>query len=357
MPRRLTTEQFIKKAKAVHGDCYDYSQVEYVRSHDHVKIRCPVHDIFEQTPNSHLNGHGCDKCGGTATVTTEEFIAAARQVHGDRYDYSLVDYVNNRTEVTIICPVHNTFLQTPDSHINAKRGCQDCGGSKPHTRDSFIEKAIAMHGDFYDYSAVKYVNNKTSVSIRCPEHGHYPQTPHDHLAGAGCWRCAGTKPLDNGIFIERAIAVHGDRYDYSQVEYTGLFKNVTIICAEHGPFQQSPCNHIRQESGCPDCGEYGFSPSKPSILYYIAIETDDGDTRYKIGVSNYTVQHRFRKPDLRRIRVVKTWRYSEGRQAVKRESEIIRQHAGDRYHGPPILKDGNTEIFTHDILYLDKAAE
>jgi hypothetical protein len=271
-----------------------------------------------------------------------------------RYDYSRVEYVNYSTIITIICPDHGAFDQTPDSHLNHK-GCPDCGGSRPLTTETFIEKARAIHGDRYDYSQVNYVNNKTNVAIICPDHGAFPQAPDKHLGKQGCPNCGGSKPLTTETFIEKAQAIHGDRYDYSLVNYVNARTYVTIICPDHGPFSQVPDSHLG-DSGCPDCADYGFNPSEPASLYYIAIATDDGDTRYKIGITNRTVEERFRGPDFARIRIVKIWRYAIGRSAAEREAEILRQYAGDKYHGPDILEvyGGNTELFTHDILGLDK---
>ena len=122
---------------------------------------------------------------------------------------------------------------------------------------------------------------------------------------------------------------------------------VTVICREHGPFNQITSNHLYQESGCPDCAETGFNPNEPGLLYYLAIDTDDGDTRYKIGITNRSVEERFRGPDMARIRVVKTWRYAIGRAAAERESEILSQYVADKYSGPDILVvyGGNTELF------------
>lgn len=157
-------------------------------------------------------------------------------------------------------------------------------------------------------------------------------------------------------FVEKARRVHEDRYDYSQVSYEGAFAHVTIICPIHGRFSQAPTHHLSGQ-GCPDCAETGFNPNEPGILYYLAIATDDGDVRYKIGITNLTVEDRFLASDLARIRTVKAWRYAIGNAAAERESEILRQYAGDRYYGPPILSSGNTELFTHDILGLDNRDE
>ena len=131
MPKRLTTEEFIAKARAVHGDRYDYSKVEYVNSKIKVTIVCPDHRDFEQTPSSHLQSSGCPDCATeTKRKTTEEFKAKARTVHGNKYDYSKVEYKNTRTDIIITCPEHGhgDFEQRPSHHLQG-RGCPQCAES------------------------------------------------------------------------------------------------------------------------------------------------------------------------------------------------------------------------------------
>ena len=352
----LTTDTFITKAKAVHGDRYDYAQVEYSKSSTKVTILCPDHGAFEQAANMHLSGQGCPDCGGSKPLTSATFIEKAKAVHGDRYDYAQVEYLKSNSKVTIYCPDHGPFEQTPNSHLS-KAGCPDCAVianalSKRHSRENFIKRARGVHGDRYTYSSVNYVNANTKVTIFCPDHGPFEQTPTHHLSKKGCPDCAGNKRLNTETFVDKARQVHGNRYDYTQVKYVNNSTNVTIICLDHGAFQQAPASHL-SGSGCPDCADYGFNPNDRAVLYYVAITTDDGDTRYKIGITNRTVEERFRAPDLARIRIVKIWQYGSGRAAAERESEILRLNAGDRYYGPDILRDGNSEMFTHDILGLD----
>ncbi|MCH7893541.1 MAG: hypothetical protein IH907_03400 [Proteobacteria bacterium] len=245
MSRRVTTEKFVARAKAIHGDRYDYSLVEYVRTHDPVTIICSDHGIFAQRPSRHLRGSGCSHCGNLAIArnlrrTKADFIEKAKEVHGERYDYSQVEYVDGKTKVTIICPEHGPFSQEATSHL-AKHGCPDCGGSKQNTTEAFIEKAKAIHGDRYDYSQVEYVNVHTQVTIVCPDHGPFQQVPASHLFQAsGCPDCAGTKQLTTEAFIQKAKEVHGDRFDYSLVVYVNVSTNVMIICPDHGPFPQTP---------------------------------------------------------------------------------------------------------------------
>ena len=129
----LNNEKFIKKAKEIHGDKYDYSLVEYKSAKTKVKIICSIHGVFEQTPTIHThktNKSGCLICGGTKKLTTDEFIENAKEIHGDKYDYSLVEYKKNNIRVKIICKNHGIFTQTPQKHILMNRGCPTCKSSK-----------------------------------------------------------------------------------------------------------------------------------------------------------------------------------------------------------------------------------
>ena len=135
--------KFIKKAKEIHGDKYDYSKVEYKNSNTKVCIICPEHGEFWQLPYHHLHGCGCSKCRSKKmTLTTEEFIERAKEIHGDKYDYSKTEYVDNKTKICIICPIHGEFWQIPLNHLQNK-GCPYCGKTKKYTTKEFIESAGA----------------------------------------------------------------------------------------------------------------------------------------------------------------------------------------------------------------------
>ena len=187
--RKLTTQEFIDRARAVHGDKYGYAFSVYQHSHTKVMIHCPEHGMFEMTPANHNYGQGCPKCDiESKKHTSELFIEKAIEIHGDSYDYSLVEYVHSKTKVKIVCHKHGWFLQKPNSHLKGK-GCPDCGGNKKHTTESFIEKAKAVHGDKYNYSLVEYKNNSEKVTIVCTEHGNFTQAPVNHLSGQNCPGC------------------------------------------------------------------------------------------------------------------------------------------------------------------------
>ena len=187
----------------------------------------------------------------------KQFIEKAKKVHGDKYDYSKVNYINSQTKVCIICPEHGEFWQEPSAHVRGYN-CPKCSNIKRgdtfrSTCEKFIEKSRKVHGDKYDYSHVKYINSSTKVKIICPKHGEFLILPQNHLLGQGCPKCAG-RGLTTDEIIKKFRAVHGDRYDYSNVEYHKMHEKVCIICPEHGEFWQTPAKHVNGQN-CPKCAK------------------------------------------------------------------------------------------------------
>lgn len=197
----------------------------------------------------------------TNNMNTETFIEKAKSFYGNKYDYSKVNYVNNKTKVCIICPIHGEFFVTPSNHISKHNhcGCPKCCG-KYKTTESFINEAKKIHGDKYDYSKVEYKKWNEKVEIICPIHGNFFQTPNDHLNGRGCKQCGKDKlrkkfARTKEDFINLANNVHNNKYDYSKVEYVNCKTPVKIICPIHGEFLQIPDSHI-QGKGCIQCSGY-----------------------------------------------------------------------------------------------------
>lgn len=276
--RTYTGSTFEIKAKEKHGDKYDYSKVNYKNSHTKVCIICKEdgHGEFYQTPGNHLMGNGCPKCGKSTRLTPEEFIYRAREVHGDRYDYSKVNYNGTIVPVEIFCKLHGYFFQTPNCHLSGS-GCPKCSGRYRMTTKEFIKRAKEIHGNNYDYSKVDYKSINDKVSITCLEHGEFFQLAYSHLHGNGCPACAigirvNKLRFTTEEFIKRAKKIHSDRYDYSKVDYKNSSTKVTIICPVHGKFEQLPSSHL-QGKGCPTCGLGFSSDSKLSLL-------SDSDVEY-----------------------------------------------------------------------------
>ena len=188
---KTKTEIFIEKAKKLHGDKCDYSKVNYVNSRTKVTIICSKHGEFLQTPNHHLKGTGCPKCGiingrNKCRCTLEEFIEKAKKVHGDKYNYSKVNYVNTYTKVTITCPKHGEFLQSPKSHLKG-RGCPMCNSS--HMEIDIRKLLINNNIDFkeqWNWEWLKYKNKQYvdfylpdyNIAIECQGEQHFKALTH-----------------------------------------------------------------------------------------------------------------------------------------------------------------------------------
>jgi hypothetical protein len=207
--KKLTKEIFIERAIKVHGDKYDYSKVEYVGRKHKIIIVCHKldknnieHDVFNQTPNNHLNGSNCPKCvkenmNKDLASNSEEFKLKAIKIRGNKYDYSKVIYKNVRTKICIICRKHGEFWQLPRAHLKNDGGCKICveiknvvNNKMRYTKEQFIEQAIKVHGNVYNYSKVNYINYKTKVCIICRKHGDFWQTPVNHIRNKHeCQQC------------------------------------------------------------------------------------------------------------------------------------------------------------------------
>lgn len=198
--RRLKYEDFINRAKNIHGEIYTYDKNSFINGNTHIKIICKIHGEFSQKPNKHLSGQGCPFCGVLKSAesrrkTTSQFITESKIVHGDRYDYSLSEYVNDTTNVKIICKQHGLFEQLPFVHLNSVHGCPQCyneisGDKFRLSNEDFIKRAIEKYGDRYDYSKVEYISNSKEVEIICKIHGSFMQRPYVHMYSIhGCPEC------------------------------------------------------------------------------------------------------------------------------------------------------------------------
>jgi len=191
--------------------------------------------------------------------TTEEFINESKVIHGDKYDYSITEYSDNHTKVNIICPNHGIFKIRPNDHLSKKVGCNKCHNAGivkcKNVGDRIINEFENTHKFKYDYSQVEYKGWDKKIKIICKDHGIFEQTPRHHLNGCGCQKCSKTHKLTTDEFIEESKLIHGDKYDYSLVEYKNSIIKVKIICPNHGIFEQRPRYHLKNKSGCPICNE------------------------------------------------------------------------------------------------------
>jgi Zn finger protein HypA/HybF involved in hydrogenase expression len=196
--RKLTTNEFIERARKIHGNKYNYSKVNYIHTKHPIIIICPLHGQFFQLPNKHLCEHGCSICGkltqiSKLTKTTQQFVQDALRVHGDKYIYNNINYIGSNILINITCPIHGQFDQTPHDHLSGK-GCPKCGLIKVKISlrkpvADFIKFAKQIHKNKYNYSKINYINDETKIEIICPYHGSFWQKPNNHLNGNGCPRC------------------------------------------------------------------------------------------------------------------------------------------------------------------------
>jgi len=191
---------FTEKAKLIHNNKYDYSLVEYKDTKTKVKIICPIHGEFNQSPAAHLRGQGCPKCAKALRIkklAKKNFIEEAKHKFS-RFDYSKVKYINNVKKVEIVCPEHGSFFISPNVFLNSIYGCPKCAKeinskNKRVTQKEFIKRAKLIHNNKYDYSLVKYKDSRLKIKIICPIHGVFEQKANNHLRGQGCPKCKDSK--------------------------------------------------------------------------------------------------------------------------------------------------------------------
>lgn len=269
-------EIFIKKARKVHGNKYDYSKTEYINAKTKICIICPEHGEFWQIPSNHLSGYeGCKICSSIKNSQNrikgkDLFVEQANKVHNNKYDYSKVNYISTHTKVCIICPEHGEFWQEPNSHLRGRK-CPKCSKSYMDI-NYFIEQANQVHNNKFDYSKVDYINAHTKVCIICPEHGEFWQTPSHHINNHGCYKCGlNTISVKNSSniekFTEKAKEIHKNKYDYSKVVYQKKDIAVTIVCPIHGEFKQTPGDHL-DGHGCQKCA-ISISKGEEEIVDYL----------------------------------------------------------------------------------------
>jgi len=263
---KKTTEYFINELKEIYGDTYDYSKVNYIRNNIKVIIICKKHNNeFEKMPISLLKRNGCLKCSKEKRLKylSDNFIKRSKEIYGDRFDYSKVEYISSTSKVIIICKEHGEFKQRPEAHCDKSKGscsmCKDKKNKKPKTKKKiittsiFIERAKKIHGDKYDYSKVKYENKNNKVIIICKEHGEFKKKPYNFLGGSKCPKCCKNYSPTTEEWIEKAKYVYDDFYDYKKVNYVNNREKIIITCKEHGDFNVQPFEFIRKRHQCPKC--------------------------------------------------------------------------------------------------------
>lgn len=248
---------FIENASKLHNGKYDYSMVNYINSKTKVKIICKHHGEFEMIPNYLSMGSGCKKCLGFG-YTKEEYIEQMNLIYGETYNYSKINYKFLSDKVEIICKIHGSFYKQMNRFLGGA-GCPKCSGFGKSNED-FISECVKIHGDKFDYSLTKYNKAQDCVDVVCKIHGTIKIKANSHLNGSGCGKCYGNYLKTSEEFVNNAIKVHGSKYDYSLVVYKGSKSLVNLICPTHGIFKQIPNNHLNG-TNCIKCTNKVSKPS------------------------------------------------------------------------------------------------
>lgn len=196
------------------------------------------------------------------------FLDKAIEIHGDKYDYSQVEYINAHKNVTIVCPLHGPFLQRPDAHIYQKQGCPKCGLKnrklpQQKSNETFIQQAKEKWGNKYNYEKTQYVKKTQKIVFTCPIHGDVEQLPNLHLR-SGCQYCNGRGISKHTVlsFVNIANQIHNGKYNYDKTKFNKINDDIIITCPIHGDFIQRANNHIHLKNGCPLCAK-SLSTSLP----------------------------------------------------------------------------------------------
>lgn len=315
---------------------------------------------YQNWPPKRLTEESC-------LTPTEFYKHNVGKIHGDKYDLSEVVYIKSSDYITVICNRHGPF-HVSASNFKQGKGCKECannstGDSFRKTAEDFISQAISVHNGKYDYSLVDYKTANKKVVIVCREHGEFKQTPSGHLSGRGCVSCGKVSTgeafrLRLSEVLSRFASVHGDLYDYSEIkEYKNAFEQLTILCKEHGAFQQNMTSHYHAKAGCPTCAVV-YNPARRSgfrrcadikggyaSLYLIKCWNAD-EVFYKIGITTHHVSRRFAGSEAMPYNYyVEHLLIGDSDFIYDLETELHREYKQVRYR-PQLQFGGMTECFS-----------
>ena len=242
-------------------------------------------------------------------LTLQDVINKFKNIHGTTYDYSLVDYQGDSKKVKIICKIHGMFEQQPSCHLRQKQGCPKCGREKVNNyirtrligNDEFIKRIEKIFGkNIFDYSKLEYKGAHKDVTLICKRcNNNETKDPQSFYGGYGCLKCQGNvvgkRLLTTEEFIIRAKKIHGNKYDYNKVIYTGISNKIEIICPKHGSFFQEPNSHINMECNCPECN---VSKGEEQIAIWLNQKDIEYVFQYKVKINNSYHYYDFYLPKL-----------------------------------------------------------
>lgn len=337
----ITTEDFISKSKLKFKDRFSYSKTIYKSKCELITLTCLKHGDIEIPAFQHFRyNFGCPVCSKEIPLIkkTEQRIDKARKIHQNRYNYSRVIPCTDTNKVEIICPKHGSFFQYLYDHSEKATGCPDCSIENGRlTLEEFKTRSKELSQDRYGYDKVSFKKLSDQVIITCIEHGDFIQRASSHLAGNGCKKCfiLSTRKTKEEFILE-AKKIHGDKYDYSKVVYSGNKKPVEIICPKHGSFWQKPNSHTSSKYGCKLCndskGEVKISLilKKHGINYIREYKIDHYHYRYDFFLPDFNTFIEFN--GIQHYQEVKFFGGSKGFKSTKKrdkkKKELIKKQNG-----------------------------
>jgi hypothetical protein len=287
-------------------------------------------------------------------------------VHGTKIKL-IGSFASTKIATLFRCECGNSWSALPSNLIyGRKSGCPVCsfreyGLSNRLDRNDVLDRIKTTHSGKIRLVS-SFETTKSVATFEC-EHGHSWNAPVQRiLKGSGCRKCAGAR---NNISKQRPIAevaaeiesISGGKIKMIG-PYNGRGKRSEFVC-DLGHRWKTSVHNVMVGRGCPGCAKGGFDPSKPGILYYLRVKDDVGNSFYKIGITNLSIEERFKtKSDRERIKIVAQWRFEDGGEAAQVELDVLRKFKSSKYSGPPILTGGgNSELFQDDVLLLDEALQ
>lgn len=307
MGRLLTTEEFIKRSKRKHGDKFDYSLTEFFGFEVKIKVICPIHGLIEQRPYDHLRSSGCRRCGYEKSVKSNTeidqkvFEERCNKIHDNFYNYNETNYINLKTKVKIICPLHGKFEQNPVKHLSGQ-GCKKCSKEKKSimlrmSKEEFINRSNELYNNKYDYSLVKFENQHSKIKIICPDHGIFEQFVQSHLTNRKCKKCAKEEMLFNKNF-----------YNFSKDRWLQL--------------------------------------TKKGFLYLVKCSTDN-EVFYKVGITGKTIEQRYKSEKLYKVEIIDFIEESENLERIW-DNEVLFHSTNKKFKYIPKLEfNGKSECYEY----------
>jgi hypothetical protein len=284
---KYNDKTYIEKCISVHGDKYDYSFIEYSGSNTKDKIICKKHGIFEQLAFCHIQGQSCPKCNiDDKKIGINDFILNASKKHDNKYQYNLTKFDNRKDKVKIICNIHGVFTQRASDHLRGS-GCPCCYKDKNRmSNNEFVKRSSIIHNNKYNYID-EYKKSHSNIKIECVIHGEFSQKPYAHLSGQGCPKCS-VDYNDRDSFIRHSTSKHGGIYKYDNVDYENSSSKVKILCTYHGLFKMTPRSHSIGQR-CPKCAKIGISKSEVEWLDELSISESNIHRTINIGNRKFYV--------------------------------------------------------------------